>query len=132
MFRIWGPDGYRVFLSHRVAVKAAAAKLKDRLRPFGISAFVAHRDIHPTKEWQNEIENALRSMDAFVAIRTKKFHESSWTDQEVGYALCRDVPIIALLLGATPYGFIGKFQALTCQWAEVPEKIVKQIGRAHV
>jgi hypothetical protein len=84
---------------------------------------VAHEDIHPTQEWQDEIENALSSMDAFVAVLTPDFHESFFTDQEVGFALARGVPMIALKLGRDPYGFIGKFQALTCSWEEAPAKL---------
>jgi hypothetical protein len=95
------------------------------LGPFGISCFVAHEDIHPTKEWQDEIENALASMDAFVALMTEKFHHSLWTDQEVGFALARGIPMIAVKLGIDPYGFIGKFQALSCGWDEAPVELAK-------
>ena len=123
--RIWGREGYRVFLSHKAEVKAEAAWLKKELTTFGVSAFVAHRDIRPTKVWQDEIENALVSMDAFVALLTKEFHESYWTDQEVGYALGRGVPLIAVKLGRDPYGFIGRFQALACKWDSAALRIVK-------
>lgn len=122
--RIWGGDGYRVFLSHKHRVKKEAARLKASLQQFGVSSFVAHEDIRPTKEWQREIENALNSMDAFVALLTPEFHDSLWTDQEVGFALGRDVPIVALKLGTDPYGFIGKFQALKCEWADAPIELV--------
>jgi hypothetical protein len=122
--RVWG-EGYRVFLSHKAEVKKETATLKESLRVFGISAFVAHEDIHPTKEWQDEIENALFSMDAFVALMTEEFHESIWTDQEVGVAFGRGVPIISVKLGKDPYGFIGKFQALSCSWEVAPREIVK-------
>lgn len=123
--RIWGDVGFRVFLSHKSEVKKETATLKDGLRLFGISGFVAHEDIHPTKAWQDEIENALASMDAFVAIMTDNFHDSDWTDQEVGYAVARGVPIIAVRLGKDPYGFIGKFQALSSTWLTAVEDIVK-------
>ena len=63
-------------------------------------------------------------MDAFVALLTEGFHDSLWTDQEVGFALSRGVPILAVRLGKDPYGFIGKFQALSCDWADAPKKIV--------
>ena len=123
--RIWGNEGFRVFLTHRTEVKKQTSDLKDRLRPFGISCFVAHEDIHPTKEWQNEIENALFSMDALVALMTDEFHDSLWTDQEVGCAFGRGVPIISVKLGRDPYGFIGKFQALSCSWDIAAVEIVK-------
>jgi hypothetical protein len=122
--RIWGDAGFRLFLSHKSEVKKEAADLKEKLGLFGVSAFVAHQDIRPTKAWQDEIENALLSMDAFVALMTGDFHESDWTDQEVGFALARGVPVIAVKLGRDPYGFLGKFQALSADWDDAPIGIV--------
>jgi hypothetical protein len=122
--RIW-VEGYRVFLSHKSEVKVETAKFKEDLAKYGVSAFVAHEDIHPTKVWQDEIENALASCDAFVALLTKSFHESDWTDQEVGYAVARGIPIIAVRLGRDPYGFIGKFQGLRSDWDSAPFEIAK-------
>lgn len=121
---LWDDGCYRVFLSHKSEVKEQTAKLKTRLELFGVSAFVAHEDIHPTKAWQDQIEKALHSMDAFLAIMTENFHDSEWTDQEVGFALARGVPVIALKLGKPPYGFLGKFQALSSDWQSAPERIV--------
>lgn len=123
--RIWEKDCFRVFLSHKTEVKKKTSALKDKLKPYGISCFVAHEDIHPTNEWQNEIENALHTMDTFVALLTSKFHESHWTDQEVGFAFGRGVPIISVKIGKDPYGFIGKFQAVSCTWETAPDEIVK-------
>lgn len=123
--RIWGAERFRLFLSHKSEIKKDAATLKDRLGQYGVSAFVAHEDIHPTKAWQEEIENALASMDGFVALMTEEFHDSDWTDQEVGFALARGVPIVAVNLGTNPYGFIGKFQALSRKWPTAAEDIAK-------
>jgi hypothetical protein len=122
--RIWG-DGYRVFLSHKAEVRKQTSELKDDLLLYGVTSFVAHADIRPTKAWQDEIENALTTMDAFVSVMTANFHESDWTDQEVGFAFARGVPIIAIKLGRDPYGFIGKFQALSCSWSNAAQEIVK-------
>lgn len=124
--RIWGSeDFFRLFLSHKAQVKKETAKLKDQLRLFGVSAFVAHEDIHPTKTWQDEIEYALATMDGFVALMTADFHDSEWTDQEVGFAVARNVPMIAVSLGLNPYGFIGKFQALRGDWLTAAADIVR-------
>ena len=123
--RVWGDEGFRLFLSHKSEVKQQTVEMKKRLRLFGISCFVAHEDIIPTQEWQTEIENALCSMDALVALMTEEFHDSLWTDQEVGFAFGRGVPIISVRLGKDPYGFIGKFQALSCSWETAPKEIVK-------
>ena len=71
--RIWEPHCFRLFLSHKATVKKQVGDLKITLRIFGISAFVAHEDVKPTKEWQDEIENALASMDAFAALMTETY-----------------------------------------------------------
>lgn len=123
--RIWGDKGFRLFLSHKSEVKKETAELKEKLGFFGISAFVAHEDIKPSRAWQTEIENALHSMDAFAALLTGDFHDSDWTDQEVGFALARGVPVIAVKLERDPYGFLGKFQALRADWDDAAEGIVK-------
>jgi len=123
--RIWDKKCFRVFLSHKAEVKKETSELKEKLRLFGVSCFVAHEDIHPTKEWQNEIENALHTMDSFIALLTDGFHDSFWTDQEVGFAFGRGIPIVSVKLGKDPYGFIGKFQALTCTWDKASFEITK-------
>ena len=85
----WQPGFFRIFITHLAIHKASAHRLKEALSPFQVVAFVAHDDIEPTKEWQAEIERALRTMDALVAIITPGFLDSKWCDQEVGTAIGR-------------------------------------------
>jgi TIR domain len=103
---------FRLFVSHIAIHKEKATRLKDCLVRYGIDAFVAHEDIEPTLDWQTEIEKALRTMDAFLAIHTVGFSQSIWAQQEVGYAVARGVKIISLQMGENPTGFISKSQAL--------------------
>lgn len=122
----WEPHHFRLFLSHLSAFKKTTAAFQTALRRFGISAFVAHVDIEPTKEWQDEIEAGLFSMDALAAILMPGFKESNWTDQEVGVAVGRGVLIIPIIRGLDPYGFIGKyqgFQALGKNVSQVAEGV---------
>ncbi|HVK38363.1 MAG TPA: toll/interleukin-1 receptor domain-containing protein [Candidatus Kapabacteria bacterium] len=123
--RIWGDCGYRIFLSHKSEVKRETAAVKQQLARFGCGAFVAHEDVEPTREWVVEIENALASMDCFVALLTEGYHESNWTDQEVGYAVARGVPVISIRLGRDPYGFIGRFQALSATWETAVASVMR-------
>ena len=122
--RIWSKQGFRIFISHKAEFKKEASELKAKLAVYGISSFVAHEDVLPTKEWQDEIENALSSMDGLVALLTEDFHDSNWTDQEIGFAFGVGVPIIPVRLGKDPYGLIGKFQALCCPWDSTSSQIV--------
>ena len=108
-------------VSHLATFKKTAAALQSHLRKFGISAFVAHVDIEPTREWQDEIEAGLFSMDALAAILMPGFQESNWTDQEVGVAVGRGVLVVPIIRGLNPYGFIGKYQGLPANGKTVKE-----------
>lgn len=110
--RLWQDGYFRLFLSHVSEHKSQVSHLKSALLEVGVSAFVAHEDIEPSLEWQNEISLALRSMHALAALITPEFHESKWTDQELGWALGRGIPVVPVRLGADPYGFVGKIQAI--------------------
>src|SRR6266478_4639815 len=106
----WKPNFFHLFLSHIAAQKEIAHNLKQNFDYFYISCFVAHEDIEPTREWQDEIEEALRTMDALAALLSPDFHTSKWTDQEVGFAVGTGRLVIPLRFGLDPYGFIAKYQ----------------------
>ena len=106
----WTTGYFRLFLSHVSSFKELAAQLQKALAKFGVSAFVAHTDIEPTKEWQDEIDLALNTMDALAALLTADFKASKWTDQEVGVSIGRGRLVVPVRLGLDPYGFIGKYQ----------------------
>jgi hypothetical protein len=109
----WTPGHLRLFISHRDTHKEAARNLADALSNYGISAFVAHDTIEPMTTWQREIEKGLETMEVMLAFVTDDFHESVWTNQEVGYALGKGVPVISVKFQRKdPVGFIGTKQAL--------------------
>jgi hypothetical protein len=118
----WQPNQARVFLSHHSSIKSETILLKKALEEHSIVPFVAHEDIEPTKEWQTEIELALSTMDALVALLSPGFKESDWTDQEVGVAVGRRIPIVPVRIDLDPYGFIGKYQALQGR-GRAPEQV---------
>ena len=117
----WKKGYFKLFLSHISDYKKKMSILQQSLLNYGISSFVAHEDITPTKEWQLEIEKALFTMDALVAILTPEFNKSRWTDQEVGVAVGRDILIIPIKKGMDPYGFIGKYQGFQGSGKKVSE-----------
>ncbi|WP_295986505.1 toll/interleukin-1 receptor domain-containing protein [uncultured Variovorax sp.] len=103
---------FRLFISHVSKDKQIATRLKGALAAYDIAGFVAHEDIHPTLAWQDEIERALVTMDALIAVHTVGFSASMWCQQEVGFALGRGTKVISFKMGEDPTGFIGKHQAL--------------------
>jgi hypothetical protein len=128
----WEPEHLRLFVSHVNTFKLLAENIKTNLRQYKISAFVAHSDIEPTREWLEQIEGALTTADALLAMLTTDFHDSLWTDQEVGVALGRQIPVIPLRLGQDPYGLFGKFQGLPGSGRktdEIARSIAESLGK---
>lgn len=127
----WKQEDPRVFISHLATLKEKTTGLKEALAKYGIRAFVAHNDIEPTKEWQVEIEAALSTMDALVALLSPGFNESKWCDQEVGVAIGRRVPVVPVKIELDPYGLIGKFQAIQAK-GKNPSDVAPMIVEALI
>lgn len=126
--RMWKPGYFRLFISHLSDYKVSASNLKECLQDYGIDGFVAHEDITPSKEWEQEIEAALFSLDALCAIVDPGFEKSNWCDQEVGIALGRKKMVFSIKKGKDPYGFFGKYQALPN--LEIANDMAKELTKA--
>lgn len=126
---VWKDDSkFRLFISHLAARKDVAHRLKEALALYHITAFVAHDDILPTKPWELEIEAALGTMDAMLALVTVDFSTSVWTQQEIAYALGRGIKVISFKYDANsaPPGFIAKHQAILRK-KRTAEQIAKEL-----
>jgi len=54
----------------------------------------------------------LHNMDVLLAFLTDDFHESEWTNQEIGFALGRQIPVVPFKLQeSNPRGFISSIRA---------------------
>lgn len=126
----WRNGMFRLFISHISANKKWAADLQEALLRFGISGFVAHNNIEPALEWQSQIEIALMTCDALVALLHNGFHKSNWTDQEIGFAMGRGIPAFSVRFDETPYGFIGRFQAFNGNKNE-PWELAEELFEAY-
>jgi hypothetical protein len=128
----WQPGFFRLFISHTAANKESVHRLKLALAGYRVAAFVAHDDIEPTKEWEAQIELALRTMDAMSAIITPDFVESRWCDQEVGFAIGRGKLVVPLCKDdAIPHGFLAKHQGLKIRGL-LPAALAEKLARILV
>ena len=121
----WKSGQIRLFISHRDSHKADVKLLADALEGYGVSSFIAHETIEPSKEWQKEIEKGLETMEVMLAYITDNFNDSCWTNQEIGYALGKNIPIISIKAETKdPVGFVGHIQALKFRQDEYASSVV--------
>jgi nucleoside 2-deoxyribosyltransferase len=104
----------KVFLSHArqdsTVVKATSAELSW----LGIIPFLAPDNIPSAQKWLPRLEHELTTCNALVAFLTPSFQTSSWTNQEVGYAVAKRKRVLSVQLDSqsTPPGFIQQYQAI--------------------
>lgn len=122
----WKPGYVRAFICHLASSREKVAYLKSALEGWGVSSFIAHQDIEPSKEWQTEIEAGLISMDLLVAVVEPGFRDSLWTDQEIGFALGRNIDVLPLLVGEIPHGFVAKIQGIQAK-GKVPSLVAGEL-----
>ncbi|MCP5195924.1 MAG: TIR domain-containing protein [Gammaproteobacteria bacterium] len=122
----WANGYLKLFVSHLSSNRARMSALKAGLANWGISAFIAHEDIEASREWRDEVEAGLETMEVLAAVVEPGFKESDWCVQEVGYALGRKVDIIPLRAGLDPFGFFGKYQGIQIK-GRVPEQVACEI-----
>lgn len=123
----WKVGYVKLFVSHLSENKNRMSTLKSSLAYWGISAFIAHEDIEASREWRDEVEAGLETMDVLVAVVEPGFKESDWCVQEVGYALGRRIDIIPLRAGLDPFGFFGKYQGIQIK-GKTPETVADEIA----
>lgn len=120
-------EGYlRAFISHLSSNRDRMSALKVSLSNWGVSAFIAHEDIKATREWREEVEAGLETMDVLVAVVEPGFKDSDWCAQEVGYALGRKVDIVPLRAGLDPFGFFGKYQGIQVK-GKLPDRVASEV-----
>ncbi|MGJ0483440.1 MAG: TIR domain-containing protein [Methylomicrobium sp.] len=124
----WVTGYLKMFISHLSLNRVRMSALKAGLANWGISAFIAHEDIEASREWRNEVEAGLETMDVLVAVVEPGFKDSDWCVQEVGYALGRKIDIIPLRAGLDPFGFFGKYQGIQIK-GKLPEQVAGEIAQ---
>lgn len=107
-----------VFISHSHSDLELAIELKKRLRILGFVGFVAHEDIEPTREWQEEILAALKRCCGLVVISSQAARESAWVNQEIGAVVGSGRPVFSIKSGCAPWAMLYPYQSVP--WRRPP------------
>jgi hypothetical protein len=107
-----GEKGMETFISYASNIKRTAGKIKEYLDKYGFNCFLAHEDIPPQTEWPAEILKALERCDLFLPLLTSGFITSFYCQQETGFAYCRKVERLPVMISKAPMGMIADIQAV--------------------
>jgi hypothetical protein len=91
---------YVFFVSHSTDdVCSDVGVICEILEKCKIPSFVADRDAPLGQALPAIIMRAIEESDLFLVFLTKNSRKSPWVNQEIGYALGRDIPVIPLKKG---------------------------------
>jgi len=122
----------QTFISYASDIKRTAGKIKYYLDDYGFNCFLAHEDIPPQTVWPAEIISALKNCDLFLPLLTPKFETSFFCQQETGFAYCKKVEILPVMISKAPIGMIADIQALRFNKNKLEDscwKIIDHIAR---
>ena len=122
----------KTFISYHSRTRRLAGRIKEYLDRYGFEGFLAHHDIAPQSKWVREIEANLSTCDLFLPLLTEEFEISSFCQQETGFAYCRKVDILPVLISRAPVGFIASTQGIRFSEQHFDDscwKIVKHVAK---
>jgi hypothetical protein len=83
-----------------------------------VRAFLAHDDIEPSEEWDEEIIRELNECAVFIVVLSEESKRSQYVNQEIGFALARQVLILPLKYPLNPWCFLSSIQAMELEYKE--------------
>lgn len=88
---------YVFFISHStVDIESEVKAICEIFEKCHISSFVADRDAPVGTPLPREIMQAIEASELFLVLLTENSLNSQWVNQEIGYALGKDIPVIPL------------------------------------
>jgi hypothetical protein len=104
---------YRAFICYAHGSEGTAADVKLALEKLGVTAWIDQK-IKGGRDFRNQIEAAILSAHFFVPVLTPGAEDRDWVQQEIGFAVALNVPVLAVSVGKenVPGGMIGQRQAI--------------------
>lgn len=94
---------YKVFISHSTRDQGLVISLANLFTKFGVKVFVAEWYLAPGEPLDKKVFKQIQESDCVVVLLTRNGIRSNWVQQEIGYSLQRNKPVIPIVeKGITP------------------------------
>ena len=92
-----GEMAYKVFISHSTRDQGLVISLSNLLSKFGVEVFVAEWYLAPGEPVAEKVFNQIKKSDCIIVLMTRNGIRSNWVQQEIGFALQSNIPLIPLV-----------------------------------
>src|SRR2546422_1788465 len=122
------------FISYKTVDKQLAGRVAQYLHGNGHDFFLAHDDLEITPDFERDIRNRIDNCTALLAIVTPNFEGAAYPNQEVGYAMKADKPIIPLWfpgVRSEKLGFLSRVNAVHATEENLHQSVAKAVDWAE-
>ncbi|ELZ14256.1 hypothetical protein C479_00070 [Halovivax asiaticus JCM 14624] len=122
-------SGEQVFVSHDPADLSVVQELFSTVKNFPFGVHLALEAVESGRS-RERLEGRLANSDVVVAVLTESSADSKWINQEVGYAIAKGIPVVALYtdpsLGG---GFLDGVEGVTLDRDNLTETVFNLLSR---
>jgi TIR domain len=122
---------YRVFISYSHDERKLAQRIAVQLDANGMLS-LWDKDIAPGHGFHDQIKTFISYAHVFLPIITESSSARGWVQQEIGYAMALNIPVLPIALGKPPGEMLSGLQAIRLEHAEAdipPSLCVATIDR---
>lgn len=113
-----------VFLSYHTKQKDMAKTIKEKLELIGFQVFMAPDDIQGGSKFLSVMYDKIKNCQAFLALVSKDYPNSEYSDHEVGIALGFEKPVLPICIDEQiPYGFLREYHCVCSAGMSIEQKI---------
>ncbi len=128
----------RVFISYTHDDLCYVEQLVDYLEECGFQTLWDDK-LKPGEGFTSQIQNLIVQSHVFIAFVTNHSNLRGWVQQEIGYALALNIPILPIAIGTDPVGIISGVEAVrldrgsaTQVGSSVQDHISQALSRDHL
>ena len=114
---------YRMFICHSSHEKLLVEGIVPRLEKQGIECWVSSLDVHPGKNFLEEVIPAINECDCFLVLLSDAACTSGWVEKEVMWAISKGKYIIPLLVGKMELSEKFAFMLQTAQMCQIGDDV---------
>jgi hypothetical protein len=118
---------HQVFISYSHKDSNFVDQLKQHLKDAGFDVWIDRELLMPGQDWREEIDSAIRTSFALIAIMTPKAYESKYVTYEWAFALGIGKKVVPIMLEKTklhPRLEALHFVDFTDHWADNWDKLI--------
>ncbi len=104
-------DKIRVFISYTRGDQAFVLKLVDYLEQVGFQPSW-DRELKAGEGFSPQLRDFISQSHVFIPFVTENSNQRGWVQQEIGYALALNIPILPIAIGTDPVGIISSMEAV--------------------